>query len=214
LSHILSQAIAWAWIDAKPFVVSRLKEENTRINYLTDAQVERLLEAASQSVNPHLYPFIRIGLETSMRKMEILSIRQEHIDLVRRRIFIPKSKTGARVQPITARLVDFLRPMMKPGETWLFPCEKSVTGHVVNIDKAYRQAVKAAGLDVKQVNRHTLRHTAITRLVNAGVPLTTVKNISGHKTLQMVERYTHQAGDHIMAAMDLLEASYQKAGTV
>ena len=57
--------------------------------------------------------------------------------------------------------------------------------------------------------RHTLRHTAITHLVQAGIDLPTVKRISGHKTLQMVERYSHQNGSHIQAAMDKLEKRYR-----
>lgn len=59
--------------------------------------------------------------------------------------------------------------------------------------------------------RHTLSHTAITHLVQAGVDLPTVKRISGHKTLQMVERYSHQNGAHILAAMDKLEERYKFA---
>lgn len=52
--------------------------------------------------------------------------------------------------------------------------------------------------------RHTLRHTAITHLVQAGVDLPTVKRISGHKTWAMMGRYSHQNGEHIQAAMDKL----------
>lgn len=55
---------------------------------------------------------------------------------------------------------------------------------------------------------HTLRHTAITHLVQAGVDLPTVQRISGHKTLIMVERYTHQNGEYIRFAMDRLEERY------
>jgi site-specific recombinase XerD len=69
--------------------------------------------------------------------------------------------------------------------------------------------VAIAGLDPKVVVRHTLRHTAISHLVQAGVDLPTVKRISGHKTLQMVEKYSHQNGDHIQAAMDKLEQRYR-----
>ena len=67
----------------------------------------------------------------------------------------------------------------------------------------------AAGLDVKQVVRHTLRHTAITHLVQAGVDVPTVKRISGHKNLSMVERYSHQNGAHIQSAMDKLSERYK-----
>ena len=63
-------------------------------------------------------------------------------------------------------------------------------------------------MDPEQVVLHSLRHTAITHLVQAGVDLLTVKRISGHKTLQMVERYSHQNGQHIQAAMDKLQQRY------
>ena len=97
----------------------------------------------------------------------------------------------------------------KPDQIWLFPSKTSTTGHVVNIEKQFRRVVERAGFDPTEIVRHTLRHTAITHLVQAGVDLPTVKRISGHKTLQMVERYSHQNGDHIQAAMDKLQSRYQ-----
>ena len=80
----------------------------------------------------------------------------------------------------------------------------------MDIRKPFRRVVEAAGLDPNQVVRHTLRHTAITHLVQAGVDLPTVKRISGHKTLAMVERYAHANDEHIQAAMDRLQSRYQK----
>ena len=100
-----------------------------------------------------------------------------------------------------------------PNQIWLFSSKKSKTGHCVNINKPFRRVVIAAGLNVNEVVRHTLRHTAITHLVQAGVDLPTVKRISGHKTLQMVERYSHQNGSHIQAAMDKLGQRYRATNT-
>lgn len=77
------------------------------------------------------------------------------------------------------------------------------------MDEPFRRCVLAAGLDVKQVVRHTLRHTAITHLVQAGVDLPTVKRISGHKNLSMVERYSYQNGAHIQTAMDKPSERYK-----
>ena len=94
-------------------------------------------------------------------------------------------------------------------QIWLFPADNSESGHTMNIEKAFRRVVTDAGMDAKQVVRHTLRHTAITHLVQAGIDLPTVKRISGHKTLQMVERYSHQNGAHIQMAMDKLEERYK-----
>jgi site-specific recombinase XerD len=49
-------------------------------------------------------------------------------------------------------------------------------------------------------------------LVQAGVDLPTVQRISGHRTLQMVVRYSHQNGEHIRAAMDKLDSRYRPLG--
>lgn len=60
-------------------------------------------------------------------------------------------------------------------------------------------------MNSKEAAPHTLRHTTITHLVQSGIDLPIVKQISGHKTLHMVECYSHQNGLHIQAAMDRLE---------
>jgi integrase len=99
---LFSKAIEWRWIDHKPATIKRLHEDRGRITYLTKDQIKRLLDAAVQDQFPHIYPFIVIGLGTSMRRSEILSIRLEHIDLDRCVIFIPHAKAGAREQPITS----------------------------------------------------------------------------------------------------------------
>lgn len=214
ISHILNKATEWKWLEHKPCNIKKFKEEKSRITYLTTEQMSALLNIAKKDENVHIYPFMMIGLFTSMRRMEILSIKLENIDLKKRVIYIPKAKAGAREQPITQQLADFLKSYInsaKPGQIWLFPTTKSRTGYVTCIEKAFRRVVKTAGLDPKQIVRHTLRHTAITHLVQAGVDLPTVQRISGHKTLQMVVRYSHQNGEHIQTAMNALEKRYNFA---
>ena len=216
LSHLLNKAVEWKWLDTKPAQVKRYKLENARIEYLTTEQIDRLLAAAREDCSPDIYPFIVIGLETSMRKSEILSIRLENIRLDQQSLYIPRAKAGARQQPITRHLAEFLMGYVKsaaPDQEWLFPARKSnsESGHLTNIDSAFRRVVMAAGLDPKAVVRHTLRHTAITHLVQAGVDLPTVQRISGHKTLSMVVRYAHANGEHIRTALDKLENRYRPA---
>lgn len=211
LSHLFSKAIEWGWITGKP-AIRKLKLDNARSYYLTTDQIGTLLAAARADASEHIYPFIVVALETSMRRMEVLSIRLEHIDIARRSIYVPEAKAGAREQPITGHLADFLVGYLKaasPGQVWLFPSETSAAGHVVSIEKAFSRVVTAASLDPGQVVRHTLRHTAITHLVQAGIDLPTVQRISGHKTLAMVARYAHQNGTHIREALEKLEARYR-----
>lgn len=211
LSHLINMSVEWGWLSHVPARIKRLKEDRGRITYLSKEQVKRLIEAAKTHQSSVVYPFIVIGLETSMRKSEILSIKLENIDTNKKVIYIPKAKSGARQQPITSNLATFLQGYIDSAEEdqiWLFPSLRSKTGHIENIEKAFRAVVLNAGMDPKQVLRHTLRHTAITHLVQAGVDLPTVQRISGHKSIDMVVRYSHQNGEHISEAMDKLQNRY------
>ncbi|MDR0379994.1 MAG: site-specific integrase [Candidatus Accumulibacter sp.] len=211
LSHLYSMAETWGWIDRRP-KIKRFPEGQGRITFLTTGQVARMIECAKADSSPLIFAYIFIGVETSMRNMEILSIRKEHVDVDRRVIYIPKAKAGAREQPITQALADFLRgyiTAVSPGSPWLFSSPSSKSGHLTDIRKPFVRVVEAAGLAPRTVVRHTLRHTAITHLVQAGVDLPTVKRISGHKTLAMVERYAHQSGAHIDEAMAKLQKRLQ-----
>jgi integrase len=211
LSHLLNKSYEWGWIERPIWRIHKLKEGTGRITYLNADQANDLLKAAKSDQNRQLYPFILIGLRTGMRKSEILSIRREHVDLASKSIYVPHAKAGARLQPISSDLAAFLGDYIRtlpPGSPWLFPSVGAQAGHTVDIRKPFLRAVIAAGLDPKQVVLHTLRHTAITHLVQAGVDLPTVKRISGHKTLAMVERYAHQSGTHIADALEKLDARY------
>jgi integrase len=207
LSHLFSKAVDWKWITHRPAKIERFKEDSGRIIYLTAEQCARVLEAAKHDISRHIYPFCLIALSTSMRMSEVLSMKRENVDLLKRRIYVPKAKAGAREQPITADLAAFLKGHMAElplGTEWVFPSIASRTGHLATVRKAHRRVIKAAGLDPDVVVRHTFRHTAVTHLVQAGVDLPTVQKISGHKTLAMVSRYSHANGAHIDAAMDRL----------
>jgi integrase len=213
LSHLLNKAFEWGWMERPVAKIRKLKEGTGRIVYLSSEQADDLLDAARSDQNRQLYPFILIGLRTGMRKSEILSIRREHVDLPAHSIYVPHAKAGARVQPISPDLATFLADYMETlpaGTPWMFPSVGARHGHTVDVRKPFLRAVIAAGLDANQVVRHTLRHTAITHLVQAGVDLPTVKRISGHKTLAMVERYSHQSGTHIASALEKLDARYAK----
>ncbi len=208
VSHLFGKAVEWGWISSRPARIPRAQEGGGRIVYLTTEQCQAVLKAAQRDSSPHIYAFTLIALSTSMRMSEILSIRRYDIDLPLKRIFIPLAKAGKREQPITSDLACFLNSYLK-GLTdktdWLFPNPNSATGRLMGIRKAHRRVVAAAGLDPDVVVRHTMRHTAITHLVQAGVDLPTVQRVSGHKTLSMVARYAHANGAHIDSAMRNLE---------
>lgn len=209
ISQLFHKAVEWDWLVKIPCKVVKCRENNSRTRYLEVHEIESLLEAAAKDKCPVIEPFIRIALGTAMRRAEILSIRIENINCARREIYIPKAKCGARMQPMTAGLAAYLENYLKtktePGQTYLFPAKRSVSGYRQEIEKPFYRVTIAAGLDRYEVCRHTLRHTAITHLVQAGVDLPTVQRFSGHKTIQMVFRYSHQSTDHLHWALDKME---------
>ncbi len=142
ISHILTKAIEWNWIEKRP-KVEKLDEGKGRIVFLTVDQVKRLLDAAWKH-SPHVYLFCMIGIDTGMRRTEILSIQKQHIDLEKRIIYIPKAKAGARVQPITNRLAEYLKQwlaVVKDSSAYLFPYKDS---HQMDNRKSFRKVVELA----------------------------------------------------------------------
>jgi integrase len=96
-----------------------------------------------------------------MRKMEILSIRREHVYLDRQVIYVSKAKAGPRDQPVTEHLARFLADYMEtlPTDTpWLFPSADAKDGHTVDIRKPFRRVVAAAGMDPDSGPPHLTAH--------------------------------------------------------
>jgi integrase len=215
LSHLFTMAVKWKWLDRVPARPVKLDEPEGRIIALNDGQCDALIAAAIASANPDVWLFVAFGLNTAMRHSEILATRWDELDLARHRLFIPAAKAGQREQPITPELAQILAreiEMRDDRKGWIFPSPHadSKTGHLARLDRPFRDAVVEAGLDPEAVTPHVMRHTAITRLVEAGVDLPTVQRISGHKTLAMVLRYTHVHGQHINDAIKALGRTVPK----
>ncbi len=211
LRHMFSKAVEWKWIWERSHPKIAMYEEGEgRIVALTDKQCSALMKAAVADADPDCWLFIAFGLNTAMRHAEILAARFEEVDFDHRRLFVPKAKAGQRIQPLTADLVAILEKEReqreeKDRDDWIFPSPRpnaTKTGHRNRMDTPFRRAVEAAELDPAVVTPHVMRHTAITRLVQAGVDIPTIMRISGHKTSKMVEKYTHVHGDHIDRAME------------
>jgi integrase len=220
LSHLLRSAARWKWISTTSIpVIEKEKESRGAIVVLSDDQASALIKAAMHDQDGRLWLFVMCGLGAAMRHREILAVRYDQIDFNTRRVFIPQAKAGEREQPLTPTLAEALksqRKMEDDSNGWVFPTVipgQSKKGHRTNMARPFSRAVVRAGLNPDKVTPHTMRHTAITRLVKAGVDLPTIQKISGHKTLAMVLRYVHVHGEHIDAAIDALNYRFPDSVT-
>jgi integrase len=75
---------------------------------------------------------------------------------------------------------------------------------VNSVKTAFNKAREKAGL--KDFRFHDLRHTFASRLVQGGVPLYEVMHMTGHKSFEMVQRYSHLAPDYAERAIQALDA--------
>ena len=77
----------------------------------------------------------------------------------------------------------------------------------------FRAALKDAGISDPAVCLHSLRHTALSRMVTAGVDLRTVMDVSGHSRLEELQRYTH-SNEHAKAdALATFQSVLDTSGT-
>lgn len=219
LSHLLRSAVRWKWIgrDKIP-TFDRLREGAGRIIALSPVQCDALLQAALADQDTDLWLFVLICLQTSMRHGEARRLRWEHYDAHRRRFYIPEAKAGEREQPVPVELAGVLKRVSedrKVSTGYVFKGGPgSKTGYRHTFRKAFARAVEKAGLDPATITPHVMRHTAITRLVKAGIDLPTVQRVSGHKTISMVLRYAHVDGLHVDNAVNHLgfTATSQRSG--
>ena len=167
---------------------------NRRLNGDEEA---RLLKSCDEHSNPFLGWIVRIALYTAMRKSEITSLTREQINLEKRTIFLPDTKNGSvRTVPLTnkAYLVvkEALSHPIRPIDTNLiFGGEPGKDGqrkpYVIN--RVWIQALERA--EITGLRFHDLRHEATSRFVEAGLSDQEVASITGHKSMQMLRRYTH-----------------------
>ena len=207
LSHLFNEATEWGWLKVPPCRIKMLPKSQGRIIALTDEQATELLHGAIADEDSYCWLFVVFGLNTTMRHREILRARFDQLNFDQLRLHIHDAKAGRREQPITPELAAILakeREMREDRDGWIFPSPRpgaSSTGYRDRMTKAFRRAVFRAGLDPKVITPHVMRHTAITKLVEAGVDLPTIQRISGHKSMEMVLRYTHVHSCHIDEAI-------------
>lgn len=184
-----------------------LQEPEGRVRYLTREEAARLIAAADQfSTRPHLAAFIRLALNTGCRKGELLNLEWSRVDLDRRLILLQakdnKSKRR-RTIPLNDDAVGVLIKLQDwqgnhaPGTPWVFGRDSG--RKITTFKTAWTGALKRAGIEDFRI--HDLRHTFASWLVMQGESLYVVKELLGHSSIIVTERYAHLAPQQTASAV-------------
>jgi len=202
--QLFNRAKDWGYYEGEN-PVSKVKlprPNNRRLRTLTPEEALRLLEACRRR-SEDLYGTCLLSLCCGLRAGEIFSLRWEDVDFEGRalRVRDPKNRES-RIVPAGERVMAYLREKREsqdpsPGDL-VFPARGS-NGKGVRreVSKAFVRTVEELGLNEGVIDSrnkvvfHTLRHSFASFLAAEGTSLSVIAELLGHRTLQMVRRYSH-----------------------
>jgi integrase len=153
----------------------------------------------------HVAPLVLLALNTGLRRGELFGLSWDAVDVDRAMLTVKAdtAKSGnARHVPLNAEAKDVLKRWKKQGsaEGLVFPGVEG--GRMTNINKSWATLMTRAKLT--DFRFHDCRHHFASRLVMAGTSLFVVKTLLGHSTIEMTERYSHLAPEHLSDAVEKL----------
>ena len=162
---------------------------NERDRRLEPGEFERISAEMARRGNPYALPAFELAIETSLRQGMLFALRWEWVDLVNRKICIPlafrrlANKGVPAELPLSTRALWVLRGMPRAINGQVFD---TTVDAVVMIWKKTKTT-----LGIKNLRWHDLRHEAASRFFEKGLHPMQVASITGHKSLNMLRRYTH-----------------------
>ena len=234
LKAALQRAVDWDLLATNPLTKLKPLKTDRRgvVRYLSDQENKRLLEAlaardkrkrserasankwrAARGYEPlpplgayadSLTPIVLTALNTGLRRGELWNLAWGDVDLKRGMLTVhgKGAKSGqTRHIPLNAAARDALKT--HKGKVTPLPAVPIFGRH--ELKTSFSGVLKAAKID--NFRFHDLRHTFASRLVMAGVPLNTVRELMGHASLEMTLVYAHLAPDNLRAAVAVLESA-------
>jgi type 1 fimbriae regulatory protein FimB/type 1 fimbriae regulatory protein FimE len=165
--------------------------------YLTEAEVERLAEAARKGgrYGDRDAALVLIGYRHGLRVAELVNLRWAQVDLKAALLHVQRRKNGTpSVHPLTGRELRALRSLQRQaeGSPFVFNTERGSGMTTDNVRKVLTRAAADARLAL-HVHPHMLRHACGYTLANRGTDTRTIQAYLGHRSIQHTVRYTELA---------------------
>ncbi len=168
--------------------IRKPKNGKSRDRRLSEEEWAQLVSECRASRNPWLWPAVQISVETAMRQGELLSLTWEDVVITRKYIMLrdpDKIKNAEpRAVPLSSRAIAVLEGLPQDIKGMVIPLPR------MTLYTAFERACGRAQID--NFTWHDLRHEGLSRLAERGdFSVLEIAAVSGHKTLNMLKRYTH-----------------------
>ena len=190
ISHLYTVARTdWGfdWVNNPCKGVRKPKPAKGRTRRRSPEEEAKLLSYCDERGLTWLKVVVIVAIDTAMRRGEFGRLEWRAVDSPSRLVFLDDTKNGdSRVVPLTRRAVasfELIWPHQPLASNSVFPV------HVDNISQEFQAACKACDIDGMRL--HDLRHEGTSLLFEKGFAIMATATVTGHKTLQMLKRYTH-----------------------
>ena len=185
--------------------VDRAREE-ARDRILSPTEIAALSGALadSETTNPAAVAAIRFAAVTGLRIGEILAVQWEHVDCESGRLLLPKTKTGRRYHDLPSAALAILANLPRIN-AWPFTTGRDAPVMYRTVRMHFARIAAAAGL--ADVRLHDLRRTVMTTAAAAGVGTHVLRDLLGHKTTVMADRYIRAVGNPVRDAREQVGAA-------
>ena len=202
-SRLFNLFESWEWRPQHSNPVRGIERarEQPRDRVLEPSELAALAGALNDSEpsSPAAVAAIRFAAVTGLRIGEVLAIRWEHIAFETGRLTLPETKTGRRVHDLPTPAVETL-PALPRINGWCFTTGPDAAVTYKTTRAVFARVAEAAGLS--DVRLHDLRRTVMTNAAMAGVGTHVLRDLLGHKTTAMADRYVRAVGNPVRDARE------------
>jgi integrase len=160
------------------------------------------------SIWPPAGAAVRFLALTGWRLGEALALEWGHVDLDRRTVTLPDTKTGRSMRPLSRAARDVLTALPRLGPL-VFPASRGSSGRMTGFRKPWERIAKLGGLP-DQITPNTLRHSFASLAADLGYAEPTIAALIGHKGQSVTSRYVHSADAVLLAAADAIASETAK----
>lgn len=193
----------WQWIEENPMLkVSKFTETAKQDRFLNPDEISRILKAClhfelkGNNYNKETYLFVLIALSTGARYSEIHKLQWKDVDLKNKMFYFLDTKNGenrgvAMSDTVYKELIAFQK-VRNINSNYLFTTKNG--NKLIDMHVRFYKVLEISGIE--NCRFHDLRHTVASHIAMNGGSLLDIAQVTGHKSMQMVKRYSHLTQKH------------------